>query len=102
VQKFEKEKTLKFGTCRKSGKHQKEYLAKSGYKPEIKYKSLIILLFVWGHNESQIQESGDSYFLFFSPLLGTETSKISVSFRNVIFNFCFWQNFTSKNKAASD
>jgi hypothetical protein len=53
VQKFEK-KTLKFGRRRKSGNHQKEYLAKSGYKPEIKYKSLIILLFFWLNNENQI------------------------------------------------
>jgi hypothetical protein len=49
-----KKKTLKFGRCRKSGNHQKEYLAKSGYKPEIKYKSLIILLFFWLNNENQI------------------------------------------------
>jgi hypothetical protein len=45
VQKFEKQKTLKFGRCGKSGNHQKEYLAKSSYKPEVNYKSLIILLF---------------------------------------------------------
>jgi hypothetical protein len=42
-----------------------EDLAKSGYKPAIKYKSLIILLYVWLHNENQIYKSGDIYsFLF--------------------------------------
>jgi hypothetical protein len=35
------------GRCRKSGDHPYEDLAKSGNKPEIKYKSVIILLYVW-------------------------------------------------------
>jgi hypothetical protein len=45
--------------------HLLEDLAKSGYKPAIKYKSLIILLYVWLRNENQIYKSGDFYsFLF--------------------------------------
>jgi hypothetical protein len=33
------------GRCKKSGNHLWEDLAKSGYKPNVKYKSLIILLY---------------------------------------------------------
>ncbi len=65
---------------------EKIYLAKYGYKPEIKYKSLIILLYVWLHNENDIDESG--FFLFFFPpphfsLRGTE------NLLNHIFQFFF-------------
>jgi hypothetical protein len=34
----------------------KEDLAKSGYKPEIKHKSLIMLLYFWLDPENQIFE----------------------------------------------
>jgi hypothetical protein len=57
--------------CRKSDNHPYGDLAKSGYKPEIKYKSSIILLYVWLHNENHIYEFGNFYF-FLSSLLATE------------------------------
>ncbi len=47
--------------------HCKEDLAKSGYKLEIKYKILIILLYIWPHNEktlcSSLQECQALYAL---------------------------------------
>jgi hypothetical protein len=49
-----KKKPLKFGRCRKSGDCPEEDLAKSGYKSELNYKSLVILLYLWLHNESHI------------------------------------------------
>jgi hypothetical protein len=49
-----RKKTLKFGRCRKSGDCPEEDLAKSGYKSELNYKSLVILLYLWLHNESHI------------------------------------------------
>jgi hypothetical protein len=33
--------------CRKSGDHAQEDLAKSGYKPDLEYQTLFILLYVW-------------------------------------------------------
>jgi hypothetical protein len=39
--------------CRQNGNHSKEDLAKSGCKPNMKYKSLIILLYLWLHIENQ-------------------------------------------------
>jgi hypothetical protein len=50
--------------CRKSDNRPKEHLAKSGYKLPKKYKSLIILLYLWLHNENQVYEYGDFYFFF--------------------------------------
>jgi hypothetical protein len=52
-----------------SGDHSlevEEDLVNSGYKPEINYKYLIILLYVWLHNENHICES-DNFYSFFSP-----------------------------------
>jgi hypothetical protein len=55
----------------KSDNHPYGDLAKSGYKPEIKYKSSIISLYVWLHDENHIYEFGNFYF-FLSSLLATE------------------------------
>jgi hypothetical protein len=41
-----------------------EDLAKSGYKQETNYKSLIIFLYFWLHNENQAYES-DGFILFY-------------------------------------
>jgi hypothetical protein len=38
----------------KSGYCLKEDLAKSGYKPDVKYKFLIIFLYFWLQNENHI------------------------------------------------
>jgi hypothetical protein len=40
--------------CSQSGDYPWEDLAKSGYKPEVKFKNLIILPYFWLHNENQI------------------------------------------------
>jgi hypothetical protein len=50
--------------CSQTGSHPYEDVTKSGYKLYIKYKSLIILLYFWLHNESQIYKFGFSFFLF--------------------------------------
>jgi hypothetical protein len=56
------------GRCRKSGNHPSyEGLAKFGYKPEIKWKSLVIFLYIWLHNEYHIKESGDCICVAVSP-----------------------------------
>jgi hypothetical protein len=73
-----------------------EDLAKSGYKPAIKYKSLTILLYVWLHNENQIYKSGDFYSFLSPQLLATKNLQIHFLFQFLIFNFSFWQNFISK------
>jgi len=39
--------------CSQSGNHPSEEIAKSSYKSEIKYKSLISLLYFWLHDENQ-------------------------------------------------
>jgi hypothetical protein len=41
------------GRCRKSDACPKEDLAKSGYKPDMKYKFLIILLYSWLQTETK-------------------------------------------------
>jgi hypothetical protein len=53
--------------CRKNDEHLLEDLAKSGYKPDMKYKSLTILYF-WLLTENRIQKSGDLnyYYYYFS------------------------------------
>jgi len=55
-----------------------EDLAKSGYKPDMKYKSLTILYF-WLLTENQIQKSGDFLFFYFfqSHFWQLKTSKIN-------------------------
>jgi hypothetical protein len=68
---------LFIGSCRQSDNHPQEDLAKSGYKPDIKYKPLIILLYVWLHNDNHIYESGDfTSFFFLAPFWRQKTSKI--------------------------
>jgi len=42
------------GRYRKSGDHPGENLAKSDYKPDIKYKTLIILFYLWLPTQNQI------------------------------------------------
>jgi hypothetical protein len=76
------------GRQRKSDDHWLEDLAKYGYKPEIKYKSLITLLYVWLHNENQIYESNDFYYFFFS-VLATENLQNHFFPHTVYFNFNF-------------
>jgi hypothetical protein len=48
----------------KSGYCLKEDLAKSGYKPDMKYKFLIIFLYFWLQNENHIQEYGHFCYCF--------------------------------------
>jgi hypothetical protein len=82
-----------------SGDYPWDDLAKSGYKPEVKFKNLIILPYFWLHNENHIQES-DNILLFFPPsLLATENLQNRLFFECLILNFSFWRNIASKNNA---
>jgi hypothetical protein len=56
-----------------------EYLAKSGYKPDMKDKSLNIYLDLWLYIKNKIQRFGDFYFSF--SLLTIETPTRSLHFR---------------------
>jgi hypothetical protein len=47
---------LSIGKCRKSGNPHQEDLAKLGYKPNMKYKTLIIVLYFWLHTQNLIQK----------------------------------------------
>jgi hypothetical protein len=68
-------------------------LVKSGYKPEIKYKSLNILLYFWFHNENQVYESGNFY-----SFLATENLQKHFFSKTLVSNFSFWWNFASKKE----
>jgi hypothetical protein len=54
-------KTWRFGWYRENDNHPYEELAKSGYKLDMKYRTLIILLYFWLHTENQIYKSGEFY-----------------------------------------
>jgi hypothetical protein len=69
-------------------------LAKSGYKSNMKCKSLINLLYLWLHTENQIYKSGKFYY-FFSHFWQTKASKItsfklfiSLLFMSLLAKFC--------------
>jgi hypothetical protein len=70
----------------KMWQHHQEDLAKSGYKPEIKYKSFIIVLHFWLHNENQVNESGDVKKKL-PHFLATEDLPNHFFFNFLIFNF---------------
>ncbi len=57
---------------------QEEDLAKSGYKPEIKYKSLIIFQCLWLLNQNQVYQSGDSDWWVDSRLVQIVESGLSL------------------------
>jgi hypothetical protein len=65
-----------------------EDLAKSGYKPNIKDRSLIILLLFWLHTKNQVQKSGDSNY--FPSHLVIEDLKIHIIFYFRVFEFLFF------------
>lgn len=44
------------GRCRNTGNHPRKDLATSSYKPNIKIKSLIHLVFLWLHVKNQIKK----------------------------------------------
>ncbi len=72
-----------------------EYLAKSDYKPNIKDKSLIILLSFWLHTENQKKENMTIFFSFPWLILAIETLPPlarTIPFSNhFIFYFSFFQ-----------
>ncbi len=79
------------GRCRKSGNHSKEDLARSGYKPCVKHKTLIILRYFGLHT-----------ILFFPSFLAIEKLLKSVHFQTFNFNFLFSAKFRSyQNKAGT-
>jgi hypothetical protein len=62
-----------------------------------KYKLLIILLYVWLHNENHIYESGDFYFFF--PLISGKWKPSKILFFNSLnFYFNFWRYIAIKKK----
>jgi len=69
------------------------FIVKSGYKPKIKYKSLIILPYFCLHNEKRLYKS-DAFNIFLpSSPLANESLKKSLLFR--ICNISFWLYFSS-------
>ncbi len=75
--------------CSQSGNHPYAHLVKSGYKPEVKYKSSIILLYFCLHIENQTYES-DDFNLFFPSLVETDNLKNHFFLK---FEFCFSATF---------
>jgi hypothetical protein len=67
----------------------------SAYRPDMKYKSLIIYSYFSVHTENHIWESGHFYY-FFPYLSQLKISKITSFW---VLNFIFWQNFASKKLA---
>jgi hypothetical protein len=66
--------------------HPQENLAKSGYYPDMKYKTLIILPYLWLHTENQIQKLFVFSSHFRRAVVAIEkTSKIT-SFSNFQFS----------------
>jgi len=53
--------------CSQSGNHPYRYLAKCGYKKDIKRKYLITLLYFWLQIENKILKS-DNFYFFVSPM----------------------------------
>jgi hypothetical protein len=65
-----------------------EDLVKYGYTPEIKNKSVIILLYIWLHHQNHMYDSGDFYPFFPSHFwLLLKTSKITKFFNFLISHF---------------
>jgi len=81
--------------CRKSDKHSKECLVKSGDRQNMKYKPLIILLF-FGYTLKINLAISNSYFSFSLLTFENLQNHFIVQF----FNFSFWRNFANKKKAA--
>jgi hypothetical protein len=72
---------------------------KSGYKkPDIKYKSLIILLYFWQHAKSKYRKLAIFNYSFLT--FGNWKPPKSFHFLKFFlgFKFVFWQNFANKNK----
>ncbi len=74
------------GRCRKSAYHLYEDLAKSGYKPNMKYKSLIILLYFFGCTLKTKYRNLVIYTIFSLTLADWEPPK---SHNFLIFNYKF-------------
>ncbi len=68
-----------------------EDLAKSGYKPNVKYKSLIVLLYIWLHTlETKYKGSDDFLKIDPSPsLLAIEKLQKLFFYKKFNFNFFF-------------
>ncbi len=73
-----------------------ENLAKSGYQPEMKYKTLIGLLHFCLHTEKPNIKIWQ-FVLIFPWILAIENLKNHFNFEFLSFNFAFWRYFTNKN-----
>jgi hypothetical protein len=78
--------------CRKSGNHSKEDLARSGYKPYVKHKTLIILLYFCLHTEKKFKKN---LVVFFPSFLAIEKPLKSVHFQTSNLIFSFRRNFAN-------
>jgi hypothetical protein len=76
--------------CSLSGNHPEEYLAKSGYKSDLRYKSLINLLYLWLQTEHQQYES--DLFCYFSHFWQMKPFQI-ISFWIIKRKNQFWVKF---------
>jgi hypothetical protein len=80
---------MKCNSRRKSEDHPYKDLAKSGYKPDMKCNSQIIVLYSWLNNENQIWKPHD---FFCNPTFGDLKLPPKKTF---FFNFAFQPNFDS-------
>jgi len=85
--------------CSQSSNCPYKYLAKSGYKSDVKYKKLIYLSYFWLITQTNYKNLAIS-LLFFLGLTVIQTPKNPSIFIFFIFNFSFWRNFTNKTKAS--
>ncbi len=77
-----------------------EDLAKSGCKPDVKYKLFIILSYSWLCIKNQVQKSCN-FFPLFLGVWNLPKSQNHLVFEFWIYNFNFWQDFTKKKKPLS-
>jgi len=78
---------------KKSGNPPQEDLAKYGYKPYRKYKTLICLLYLWICNQSHLGIKFDDFTNFSSLISGDWKSPKSLHFQVFIFEFHFLVKF---------
>jgi len=73
-------KSSSIGECKKLVYHPRKIFAKSGYKSNMRYKSLIILLYFWLQGENQLNKFANFFNYFFLTSYGDGTPPKSLLF----------------------
>jgi hypothetical protein len=79
-----------------------ENLAQSGYKPNMSYKSLIIVLYFGYRLEIKYRNLMIFIFIFSLALLACENPSKSLIFNFQSLKISCWQNFVIKEKAGDN